>query len=191
MEASRVDVKLFVDASSRVELSELVPVFHGFIQRNVIEDELIIDVADYTHVVDGPGVMLIGHEGQYGFERSKGRTGLLYSQRRARVGGLQSALEYGLVHALRFCSLLQKEDSLRGRLQWNGQEVMLRINDRLRAPNTAQTWQAVEPVAKQVVGKLFGSDFSLEPAAVGPELFTLHARAKAPASLDTLLRRLS
>jgi hypothetical protein len=190
LQATRVDVKLFLDRESRIELAELVPVFHGLIQRSAVEDELLIDVADYSHVVDGPGVMLIAHESQYGFEQTKGKTGLLHSQRRARVDGLQAALEYGFRHALRLAVLLQKEEALRGKLRWNGQDVMLRINDRLRAPNTVQAWQVVEPVVRQVLATLLGPDPALEPAPFGPELLTVHARAKAPASLDTLLRRL-
>jgi hypothetical protein len=191
MEAKRLDVKLFVQAGSLAEPSELVSVFHGFIQRSAITDQVIIDVADYSHVVDGPGVMLIGHEGQYGFEKQKGRTGLLFSQRRATVDGFKSALVYGLRHVLRMASLLEKDDALKGRLKWSGQELMLRINDRLLAPNTPETWKAVEPEVRAVLDALFaGAACSVEPSPQSPELFTLHVKAAAPASVDTLLARL-
>ena len=190
MEATRLDVKLFAKPAPGFELSELIPVFHGWIQRGAIEDELLIDVADYSHVVDGPGVLLVGHEAQYGLEQGKGRTGLLYSQRRARVEGFEQALSYGLRHALRAVSLLQKEASLRGKLDWSGQELMLRINDRLHAPNTPETWKAVEPVAGPVLRKLFGGELSLEPAPPSSELFTLYARCAKGAPIDTLLSRL-
>jgi len=191
MQAKRVDVKLYVDASSQAAVSELVTVFHGFIQRSVITDEVVIDVADYSHVPSGPGVMLLCHEGQYGFEQQKGRTGLFYSQRRAKVDGFKSALVYSLRHALRMASLLEKDDALKGRLKWNGQELMLRINDRLHAPNTASTWKDAEPVVRGVLDQLYaGASYSVEPGPPSPELFTLHVKASAPASVDTLLARL-
>jgi hypothetical protein len=190
MEAKRLDVKLFATGSS-VDPKLLIPVFHGWIQRGAITDELLIDVADYSHVVDGPGVLLVGHEAHYGFAQSKGRSALLYSQRRAPVAGsFAEALRYGLVHALRAASLLQKEEALGGKLAFSGQELLLRINDRLAAPNTKETFAAVQPVAREVLGALLGSGLTLEAAPPSGELFTLHARGTAPASIDALLARL-
>jgi hypothetical protein len=190
MDAKRVDVKVFAKDASRVKQDELIPVFHGWIQRGAIAGEMLIDVADYGHVVEGPGVMLIGNEAQYGLDRTKGRTGLLYSQRRARVGGFEDALRYSVRQALQACALLQREGALGGRLSFSGQEIMVRINDRLRAPNVAATWPAVEAIARKVLAPLLGSDLTLEPAAPGLELFTFYARSQQPADVDTLLGRL-
>src|SRR5687767_2741883 len=115
MDATRVDVKLFVEGNAQIEAPDLIAVFHAFIQRGAIENELLIDVTDYTHVSDGPGVLLIAHEGLYAFDNNKGRHGLLYSQRRARIdGGFRAALSYGIRQALRICALLEREESLRG-----------------------------------------------------------------------------
>jgi hypothetical protein len=191
MDAKRVDVKLFAKDASRVKQSELIPVFHGWIQRGAIADEMLIDVADYEHVVEGPGVMLIAHGAQYGLDQTKGRTGLLYSHRRSRVdGGFEQALSYSVRQALRACALLQKEDALGGRLAFSGQEIMVRINDRLLAPNVAETWPAVEGAARKVLAPLLGSDLVLEPAPPSLELFTFYARAQKPTDIDALLGRL-
>lgn len=191
MDATRLDVKLFVEDPSRFELKALIPVFHGWIQRGAIADELLIDVTDYSHVVDGPGVVLIGHEAQYSLEQQKGRTGLLYSQRRARVEGFEAALRYSLRHALSAASLLQKEESLRGKLKFSGQELMLRVNDRLRAPNTRESYLALEPALRSVLSRLFQGELSLEPAPPGLELLTVSARSAQPANVDQLLARLT
>jgi hypothetical protein len=190
MDATRLDVKLFTESSSRLELKALIPIFHGWIQRNAIDDELLIDVADYSHVVDGPGVLLVAHEAQYGMEQGKGRTGLLYSHRRARVDGFEGALRYSLRHLFKAAALLQKEESLAGKLSFSGRELLLRINDRLLAPNTPETWRAVEPKARAVLGQVFGAELSLEPAPPSGELFTVHVQNAKPANLETLLARL-
>jgi hypothetical protein len=190
MDATRLDVKLFAEDSSRLELAALTPVFHGWIQRTAIEDELLIDVADYSHVVDGPGVLLVGHEAQYGLDQNKGRIGLLYSQRRARLDGFAAALRYSLVHALRAASMLQKEESLIGKLRFSGQELLLRVNDRLRAPNTVETYRALEPVLRAGLTPLFGPELSLEPAPPSGELLTIQVRSAKPSNVDALLARL-
>ena len=193
MDAMRLDVKVFAAAGTRVEPALLIPVFHGFIQRKAMGDELLIDVADYSHVVDGPGVVLVGHEGQYGYDLAKGRAGLLYSQRRPRItGGLREVLGLALRRALAACALLEKEESLGGKLRFDGQELLIRLNDRLLAPNTPATWKAVEPDVRAVLDRAFGGSagYSVEPAPAGPEVFTLQVRAAAATSAEALLGRL-
>ena len=49
-----VRVKVF--ASRAVSIDDAIPVFHRWIQERV-HPEMLIDVADYRHVPDGPGVM--------------------------------------------------------------------------------------------------------------------------------------
>jgi hypothetical protein len=192
MDAKRIDVKVFATADSHVEPQALTPVFHGWIQRGAIPNELLIDVADYAHVVDGPGVMLIGHEGQYGYDLTKGRPGLLYSLRRAKIeDGYDAALRYALRQALQAAALLEQEETLKGKLKFDAGDVLVRINDRLLAPNEASTWKKVEPATRAVLGKVFGDGYSVEPAAVGTqELFTLQVRAPVAAGAAALLARL-
>ena len=187
----RVDVKLFTAPGKSIELKSLIPVFHGFIQRGVVQDELLIDVADYSHVVDGPGVMLIAHEGQYGYDRNKGRDGLLYSLRRGKVDdAFGPALRYGVLHALRMAALLEQESALQGKLLFSTQELMVRVSDRLRAPNTEASYRALEPEARDVLCGLLGPDLGIEPGAFGEELLTLHVRSAQNARAADLLAKL-
>lgn len=47
------------------DLEPAIAVFHRFIQRGLVEG-LLLDVADYRHVPTGPGVLLVGHDVDYG-----------------------------------------------------------------------------------------------------------------------------
>jgi rhodanese-related sulfurtransferase len=47
------------------DLGGAIEAFHRFIQRGLVEG-LILDVADYRHVPQGPGVLLVGHDVDYG-----------------------------------------------------------------------------------------------------------------------------
>jgi rhodanese-related sulfurtransferase len=49
------------------DLEPAIAVFHRFIQRGLVEG-LILDVADYRHVPQGPGVLLVGHDVDYGVD---------------------------------------------------------------------------------------------------------------------------
>lgn len=190
MKATRVDVKLFAAQGAHAPGEKLLKVFHGFIQQRKIDNELILDVTSYEHVKDGPGIMLIGHEGQYGLDESKGRLGLLYSQRRAVVPDFEAALRFTLRQALACAVLLEREELLGGALKFPCDELMIRINDRLNAPAAPETWQAVEPIARKVLGELLGGSVGLEPHAHARELFTFTARTDEPSSPAAVLARL-
>src|SRR5512139_3069428 len=73
----RLSVKLFAANPEVVTAEAFMPVFQRWIQRKSVEG-LLIDVADYKHVPDGPGMVLIGHEGDYSYNYTDGRPGLLY-----------------------------------------------------------------------------------------------------------------
>ena len=64
---SRLSPKGIVAYSSR----DYIPLFHGWIQEKIIPDHLLIDVADYSHIPDGPGIMLIAHEGHFSLDQEK------------------------------------------------------------------------------------------------------------------------
>ena len=142
MESVKVDLKLFLQGSADVELQDVIPVFHDWIQHQRL-DELLIDVVDYRHVHDGPGVMLIAHDAHYAMDMADGHMGLLYSRRRethpARnaIQSVTERLQSVLQCALAACQRLETEPALQGRLKFRGDELLLRINDRLVSPTLA------------------------------------------------------
>jgi hypothetical protein len=188
MKATRVDVKLFAAKGAHVPEDKLLKVFHGIIQQQKVTEELLLDVTSYEHVKDGPGIMLIGHETQYGLDSLKGRLGLLVSQRRANVASFEEALGYTLRKALEFAALLEKDELVAGGLKFPCDEIMIRINDRLNAPASPETWKAVEPIARKVLSKL--GDVGFEAHSDPRELFTFTVRAKSPSSPDAVLAKL-
>jgi rhodanese-related sulfurtransferase len=55
----------FPPAGPLPDLGGAIEAFHRFIQRGLVEG-LILDVADYRHVPQGPGVLLVGHDVDFG-----------------------------------------------------------------------------------------------------------------------------
>ena len=74
MTPHRLYAKLFTEAGPPVSLPAFIPVFHRWIERQDV-DELLLDVHDYGHVPDGPGILLVAHEADYAFDLSGGRPG--------------------------------------------------------------------------------------------------------------------
>jgi hypothetical protein len=188
MDPLRLNLKLFVTGPSSLRPAELGPIFHGWIQRRELAPDLLIDVADYCHVVNGPGVVLIGHEGHYAFDGLQGQLGFSYSLRRANVAvGFEPALRYGLRQLLTGVNLLLHETSLQGRLQFDLQRLKLQINDRLRAPNRVETWARLEADAQPALGAIWGSGVQVQPDPPSLGLFTLQVQSPKPFAPSELL----
>src|SRR5882724_7078916 len=102
-----VRVKIFARQPAPADLGAAIPVFHRWIQDRVCP-EMLIDVADYRHVPNGPGVMLIGHEANYSLDQTKGRLGLLYSRKQAG-GDARQNLQQAYTAAGAACRRLEAE----------------------------------------------------------------------------------
>src|SRR5262245_46358047 len=124
-----VRVKIFAREPASIELGDAIGVFHRWIQERVCP-ELLIDVADYRHVPNGPGVMLIGHEANYSLDNTKGRLGLLYS-RKQPGGGAQDNLRQAFDAALAACRLLEQEPAFAAKLLFDAGNCEFSVNDRL------------------------------------------------------------
>ncbi len=87
MDPHRIAVKLYLEDPQGLDPEELVPVFHRFIREELV-DGIPIDVARYAHVVDGPGVLIIGHRKDYSLDLADGRPGLAATWKRDPEGDL-------------------------------------------------------------------------------------------------------
>lgn len=154
----RVCVKLYADEPRGVDDAEVfVPIFHEWIRDNKL-DVVAVDVADYAHVPDGPGIMLVSYEAHFALDRADGRFGLLAQRRKPVEGGdVRVALAATLRHALKVAAGLEQDRRLRGRLKFDASLVRIELNDRLLAPNTDETYAAIEPIVREVVADVFGS----------------------------------
>jgi hypothetical protein len=78
MQTHKFGVKFFFTNLQNRELTEFIPVFHGWIQRQALPGHLLIDVHDYSHVHHGPGILLVAHEANLSIDEAEGRRGLAY-----------------------------------------------------------------------------------------------------------------
>jgi hypothetical protein len=191
MQLQHVNVKLLLQNPEGVCLEPLVPVFHGWIE-NQNGDELLIDVADYSHVPAGPGVVLIGHQGNYSVDNADNRLGVRYNRKSALDGGNQDCLAQATRAALMACHRLETEPRLDGKFRFNGQDLEIFINDRLVAPNNAATREALDADLQLFSRKLFrGKEYSISYGTAPRSLFTAFVKAARPFSTAELLETLS
>jgi hypothetical protein len=166
-----VNVKLLLKNPEEVDLEALIPVFHSWIQEQIME-ELLLDVADYRHVPAGPGVVLVGHQANYSVDNTDEHLGVRYNRKAVVNGSNQDALRQAMWASLIACRRLETEPSLDEKLRFNGQEVEFFINDRLLAPNRDTTREAFHSDFETFFERLFrGSEYSLSYTSEPRKLF--------------------
>jgi len=191
MELNHINVKLLVKNPEEVDLEPVVPVFHNWIQGQIY-DEQLLDVADYRHVPAGPGVILIGLQGDYSVDNTNNRLGVRYNRKAVIDGDNQDRLKQAARAALNACQRLEEEASLQGKLRFNGQDVEVFINDRLTAPNREETREALKSDFQSFANQLFGkNEYSLSYGSDPRRLFTVSLKASQTIPVTELLANLA
>jgi hypothetical protein len=188
MDAHKLQVKLFAESHAGVTLPDFIPIFHGWI-RDAALKELLVDVANYAHVPEGPGVVLIGHGSDYAMDDGQGRFGLLYSRKRA-THAPDRRLGDAFRRALHVAQLLERDPALGGKLRFGTGEILFRINDRLAAPATDATLAAVRDELGAMCTRLFGgAPYELARVGTPRDLFQVRITSASRPSLAALLER--
>jgi hypothetical protein len=191
MEIQHVNVKLFVSDAEDVDLGAVIPVFHTWIQDQG-DGELLLDVADYRHVHSGPGVVLIGHQGNYSLDNTGGRLGVRYNRKTVLEGTNQDRLVQATKAALAACRRLESEPRLEGKIQFNGHEIEVVVNDRLLAPNKPETRQAADLEFHTFFTALFGdAQYVLSYPQDVRSLFSIRAKTAQTFDTQALLNNLN
>ncbi|GAB4579544.1 MAG: hypothetical protein Fur0022_22820 [Anaerolineales bacterium] len=163
MTPKRYSVKFFIENPAAVHLPAFIPIFHRWIQTRAVEG-LLIDVADYKHVHNGPGILLIGYEGDYALDTNGGRPGLRYIRKRETPASLEDGLREAFRLARNACQTLENDLALGGEIHFNPAEIELTFLDRLNTPNTPETFHALQSTISNALSAHFpDGNFTLEP----------------------------
>jgi hypothetical protein len=82
---------------------------------------------------------------------------------------------------------LEREPEFAGRLRFNAGEIEIRVNDRLLAPNTDETWGELRPALETVLNGLWGGgQYTLKRVGEPRELFTVSAERNEPLALSAV-----
>jgi hypothetical protein len=153
MELQKLNVKFFAELPNTVPLADFIEIFHGWIQAT---DGIYHDVADYSHMQAGPGIVLVANDANVSVDETENRRGLLFSQKSPLSGSNQERLRTVFRAALENCRKLEEEPALRGKLRFAANEAVVSLNDRLLGSNSQQSFDEfqgeVQAFAKQIYG---------------------------------------
>ena len=191
MRLHRIGLKLYVEDPDVIDLVDLIPVFHRWIQNDCVEGTLI-DVADYKHVHHGPGVMLVAHEGDYRLDLGEGRPGLDYVRKRDTGEDWRDGVRIVFRCLLKACRELEQDTTLRRDIRFRTDEIRLTLYDHLRTPNTQETLHALSNDLEAVLGDVYAdATLRLEQASRDPrDGFGVRVQVDPAPSLTTMIERI-
>jgi hypothetical protein len=171
MELHKLGIKFFASAGQRVDLPEFIPVFHEWIQKQIINEHLLIDVHNYSHIHDGPGILLVAHQGNFSIGISDAQMAFLY-YRKQPVESLTDIVK----PAVEGCRLLEEDPRMSGRLRFRTDDMLIVANDRLLAPNNDETFAEIQPQLSAALNQALGKPFRLARISDDPkERLTMRA----------------
>jgi len=154
MNLERFCVKFFARPSTNIDDTIFIEVFQEWIRLQKL-DNVLIDIADYRHVPQGPGIMLLSHEVNYALDYAEGQFGL-FAQRKVGSGETASERLWELLRSVvTFGQTLETDPRVAGKFSLEGGRFQVMANDRLLAPNTAEAFEAWKPELAWVASKLY------------------------------------
>jgi hypothetical protein len=188
MDVFKIAVKIFADEGN-FPPDQFVPIFHHWIQNQSVEGHRLIDVADYGHVVNGPGTVLVSLEANFYMDRAENRLGLLYSRKLAMAGSFRDRLCGAVREALKAAAKLESDPIVKGKLKFRTDEILIRLNDRLLAPPNEQTVAAARDDMRGAAETFFGKGAQIESKCTPLTLVEFRIRSSENLPLGTLLTR--
>ena len=154
MELYKLGIKFLGAPGQRVELTEFIPIFQEWIQKQIIKEHLLIDTHNYSHMHEGPGILLVAHEGNFGIDFADGRMGFVYYRK-------QPAHSFADIvkPAVQGCRLLK----------FSTDEAIIFANDRLLAPNNEETFAQLQAALSDSLREVLGKTFSLSRVSDDPK----------------------
>ena len=188
MELQKIEIKFFAVEREPVPLTAFIDLFHGWIQAS---DGVYHDVADYSHMHQGPGIVLVAPDFYVSVDETGGRRGFLFSQKARLEGSNQERLARVFQTALENCRRLQAEPALQRKIEFRFDEFEITLNDRLLAPNGDETYGVLKAEIEPFVSRLFGgAEIALEQEGDLRKRVCLRIKVKAPVLLRTVLQNL-
>jgi hypothetical protein len=188
MDVFKIAVKVFASQDT-LPPEQFVPIFHHWIQNQSVEGHRLIDVADYGHVVNGPGTVLVSSEANFYTDRAEGRLGILYSRKLPLPGSFQDRLRACIKEAVKAADRLERDPAVQGKLKFKTNEVLIRLNDRLLAPPSDATVAASKGDVEAVVTGLLGSGAQIEAHFTSETLVEFRVKTSNAVAIDAFLAK--
>ena len=154
MDLQKFGIKLYLTTNGSFDSKDFIPVFHNWIQDKVVDDHLLIDVADYSHIPDGPGVMLIAHEGHFSLDQENYQSGIMYMRKTEIEGDFIQRFNKVLTTTIEAANRLTK-NNINKDVDFIHNSFRFIANDRRVAENTHENQKLYQDKVQKALSELY------------------------------------
>ena len=154
MDLQKLSIKIFCEQPSSIPLTDFINIFHGWIQTT---DGDYHDVADYSHMQAGAGIVLVANDANLSIDETEDRRGLVFSQKGRLEGSNQEKLRRVFRAALASCRKLEEDPTVNGRLRFARNEVAISVNDRAVTTNSIEAFTKLKAEIASLAPEFFGN----------------------------------
>ena len=185
----RLGVKFSLKQQPTLQPEDILPIFQRWIQEHTIEG-MLIDVIDYKHVPDGPGIVLIADEFDLAYDLADGEIGLYYVRKRELTETLKEALRLVISSALAAARALEAEAP--GDIIFDFNMAKISFLDRIHYRNKPEFFELVQGTLTETLSEIFGADVVITRMYDDPRaIFALRFIAESDTlDIDALIARL-
>ena len=154
MDLQKFGIKLYFTTNGSLDSKDFIPVFHEWIQEKAVSEHILIDVADYSHIPDGPGVMLIAHEGHFSLDQENHQPGIMYMRKTEMDGTFNDRFNKILSTVIEAADRL-RNNNINKDINFINNSFRFIANDRLYAENTIENQTLYKKKMKNVLNEIY------------------------------------
>ena len=185
----RLGVKFSLKQQPTLKPEDILPIFQRWIQEHSIEG-MLIDVIDYKHVPEGPGIVLIADEFDLAYDLSDGVIGLYYVRKRELPDTLGDTLRLVISRALAAARALEAEAP--GDIVFDYRSAKISFLDRIHYRNEPESFEAIRSIMTETLSGIFGANVEVTRQYDDPRaVFALRCAVEsANFDIEALIARL-
>ena len=168
----RLGVKFSLKRQPTLEPDDILPIFQRWIQEHRLEG-MLIDVIDYKHVPEGPGIVLIADEADIAYDLTDGEIGLHVIRKRDLPAALSEALRLVFSSALEAAVALEAEAP--GDIVFDFRSAKISFLDRMNYRNEPAVFERTREALTAVLSDIFGAPVTVSRVYDDPRaVFAIH-----------------
>ncbi len=191
MNLQHIQIKIFASAPASLNLDPFLAIFARW-RKEKDHPAQWVDLADYAHMLRGPGVVLVGQLCNFSFDLAPPQPGILYYARKGLSGSPQERISSAFRSCFELSKRLVAEKEYPPSAPLQTDRIAIRFSDRLDIPNTTSTDKELRPPVVEVLNALFGPQgYELSPQSDPAECYGFFVKAKKAEPLNILLDRMA
>ena len=190
MDIQKINIKLFTDGPGVINLDPFLAIFARW-RQDESHPAAWVDLADYAHVAKGPGVALVGQQGNLSIDLAEPGPGILWNNKKELDGSIEDRIletfRRGMTLARRLMAEPDYPEAFKPRVGfWE-----LSFNNRLQLPNDPNTDRLLRPAVDAALGSLLGAgSYMIIRQSDSYRRYGFMIHCNAVDCLDTLLEKL-